>query len=992
MSFSFKLVLLCGGGGGCGGGGFVRAWSRPQINIRRRVCPSTRQGQGQGRFPQKDPYPAFSFLVQRRLHTHTRAFSTTTTTSGIDQDQEVSSTFVGTSSVSTSTSNDDDTADINHNNDKVYQELKSLSTEIRRHDELYYNTPQAAQQPDILLLLLSDDDYDALVRREDDICTTYPSLLKTWQDESGWGLAATRNGRVGVGPTDAASAAAPRLKRTHLTPMLSLDNVHTPDQLWAWLRRIPKAMEEIGDDDVNDNENEPMTVTIVTEPKLDGVSLSLRYERSKDTTAATTSTTTTTHSYSLVWASTRGDGRRGQDVTAAVAQMTNIPSSIIVINDDDDDDDLSKKKKKKQLISNHDSLEIRGEVVLPNSSFGQLHELAPNVTFSNARNAASGILLRKEKVDIEEADDQAEMEHLRSLLQFYAYDVVVSDKTFLDGTTLRDQLCKWKFSVPLPIATTELRLSRHNDATPTSTATTATTWMENDWTDETIAPMLSYYAALSDHRTTGKSSFPDNTIYPWGDFDMDGCVHKLSQSAMKQSLGRSMKSPKWAVAHKFPPSSAVSKLLDVQVQVGRTGALTPVAILHPVEVGGVTIQRATLHNFIHLQQILGGDHQIPKETPVLVRRAGDVIPQVVQRIHIDAGNTTIESNHQEDGSVSFISLKAPTECPACGSPVVWEEPAGSSSSNTNTNNTFGQIVRCGGPPLSCPPRAITSLAHAYARDALDVHGLSEAKIQQLMDAKLLRFPCDPFQFGQDEWKTVEELPGWGTKSCQNLQASTLRVQNKGISLGRFIYSLGARHVGKHSSELVASCYGNVEAFLQALESAADWKEEEEPSEEDPSEAEKASDASVAVPLEHPFSSLEGKLGIGPVLIQSLLSFSKKEELVTAARDLAKAVRVLEEAPVRIEENSDATNNQRPWQGFRVVFTGSMSNLTRAEAHAAAKQLGAKATPGSVSKSTDMVVYGDKGGKKLDQAIAFGIPTMSADEFSALVEDISNKED
>lgn len=836
---------------------------------------------------------------------------------------------------------------------EVYKELQWLSKEIRRHDEIYYNTGNGnntQQEPE-----LSDDEFDALVQREEQLAEEYPHLLQQWQEESGWGVEATRKGRVGsreVYTTDsgatgtttsdddtvessslAATTASvpndtqqeaqsqkqkqlqePRLKRKHLAPMLSLDNVHNDEQLWAWLKRIPKVLDEW-------DSEEPTRVTIVTEPKLDGVSLSLRYNNSSPSSSPS--------SYELEWASTRGDGQQGQDVTFAVRSMgQTIPLHFTT----------------DHHLNLPSTIEIRGEVVLPNSHFEKLSDWAPNVTFSNARNAASGILLRKES-EIEEG--QLEADKLRSKLQFYAYDMVADTQGQQplpqDGNEIQRILSDIGFSIPLPVSKTELDL-KYNET------------MEG-WSNETISPMLTYYQALQKHRDEHKTT----KGYDWGDFEMDGCVHKISESTIRRLLGRSMKSPKWAVAHKFPPRAVVTKLLNVTVQIGRTGALTPVAELDPVTVGGVTIQRATLHNFGHLQQVLGGT-ETAVGTSVLVRRAGDVIPQVVQRVGDPIDSTGVA---KED----MISLKPPTQCPACGSSVILEEIATSAT---------GQVARCGGPPLLCPPRAVTSLVHAFSRDAMDVTGLSEARIQQLMDASLLRFPSDIFQFGDEEWNQVQELPGWGPKSCQNLRASSQSVATTGISLSRFIFSLGARHLGKHSSELVASRYATKEAFFKALDAASDWTEIE------------AGDNDEAI--DHPFSALQGQLGIGPVLIQSLVSFSKSKELVDAAKALGKAVKVLDEEATTEDlasEMSGISTNKAgrnlPWKGFRVVFTGSIPSYSRSDAHKAAKFLGAKATPGSVSKSTDLVVFGDKGGKKLEQAETLGIRTMPAEEFIALVE-------
>lgn len=821
--------------------------------------------------------------------------------------------------------------------DNIYKDLQWLSQEIIRHDKLYYS-----QQPE-----LSDDEFDALVQQEEKLSEHHPHLLTRWQQESGLGIAATRKGRIGsknsgiddgdadderrTEDNDAKSntdnlqtQGSARLKRKHLVPMLSLDNVHNDEQLWAWLKRISKALNEW------DSSTETIKVTIVTEPKLDGVSLSLRYRRQEDSSA--------TPLYKLQWASTRGDGQQGQDVTDAVLVMNQtIPS---------------------QITTNHADLpptiEIRGEVILPNHEFERLPELIPMTHFSNARNAASGILLRKD-TDVE--TDQLEAQLLRSKLRFFAYEMVADPKQnpmAMDGHTAQEIMADMGFSIPSPIATTELELERGNQDEV------------EQWSHATIAPMLAYYQALQLHRDEKKTT----KGYDWGDYEMDGCVHKVSQNEIRGLLGRSTKSPKWAVAHKFPPRAVVTKLVDITVQVGRTGALTPVAILEPIDVGGVTIQRATLHNFGHLQQVLGGK-ETAKGTLVLVRRAGDVIPQVVQRVGT--------SDHHRFTTEPMISLETPSQCPACSSPVIQEDVS---------STGIGQVLRCGGPPLLCPPRAVTSLAHAFSRDAMDVIGLSEGRIQQLLDAGLIRFPSDIFEFDEEKWKTLQDLPGWGPKSCQNLRSSSQRVATVGISLSRFIYSLGVRHLGKHSSELVASCYGTKDAFLTALDTAAEWTEPESTSCNDDTK--------------HPFVALQGQLGIGPVLIQSLLSFSKEKELVDAAKRLANVVLVLEEQMLvaagkekgkdRNANKDNGSGNQLPWKGYRVVFTGSIPGFSRSEAQKTAKLLGAKATPASVSKSTDLVVVGEKGGKKGEQADALGIPVMTAQEFTSLVEETSQTKD
>lgn len=959
----------------------------------------------------------------------------------------------------------------------LYQQFKDLSLEIRKHDELYYGSLDATTRVDGnddgdkrsgTTILISDDEFDALVRREEELEENHPDLLRTWQLESGLGKAATRSGRVGasnnneisslLGSTNSNNNNVARLKRTHLTPMLSLDNVHSEEQLLGWLKRVVKAATS----DEIEAEEPPSMVTIVTEPKLDGASLSLRYEASH-----LSDTTTTSTSLYLKWASTRGDGIIGQDVTAAAKQITGIPNLIHL--------PLSSLEDSYSSLRGSDriAIEVRGEVVMPRSEFLLIQAAAQQqimereeekeranettsgsesgnitdtitesmeskdsvnattspsiVSFSNPRNAASGIMLRKESEDPEE---QSESKKLRSLLRFYAYDLSGLERlggaisSELDGLKIRNQLSEWDFSLALPVAITNIEWKDLYDEETNDTIDSKSDNNElpseskplwDDWFQETIAqdqvrPIMEYFSALEKHRerlqeeeassATKKSSKDSSSTnnYEWGDFDVDGCVHKVTQASMRSTMGYTVKSPKWATAHKFPAQSSVARLLDVIVQVGRTGALTPVAVLEPTEVGGVTVQRATLHNFGHMLEVLGSDGgddenenesknvtaRIPKYEPVLVQRAGDVIPQVVRRIHKS------HSNHEDDSSIQWISLDPPEKCPFCASPVSYES---SSSSSTSV----GQVVRCTGPPLLCPPRAVTSLKHAFSRDALDLTGLSEAKIQQLMDAGLLKYPTDVFQMGDAQWETLEAIPGWGERSCQNLKESSDRVASKGITLGRFVFSLGIRHLGKHTSELVASCYGSAGAFFEALDSASqhhlsttelqDASNDETTHSIDGEGTEES--ISTLHPPNHPFPILENKVGIGPVMVDSLLEFSKSKELTDAAKDLAGSLNILEQDIVMEDEevdSSETSNSEQPWKGFRVVFTGSLGGvegLTRSRAQEIAKQLGAKATPGSVSKSTDMVVFGDKGGKKLTQAKELGVSTMEAETFVTL---------
>lgn len=730
---------------------------------------------------------------------------------------------------------------VDNDSDAHYQELKLLSQELLKHDDLYYNIAHP---------VLSDEEYDALAAREAQLCSDYPSLVERLKDE---GLSTKFGGRVGIG----SPSIQERFKRAHLFPMLSLDNIHSEDELEKWIERIQRKLPDVSH------------LEFLTEPKLDGLSLSIRYNENG----------------TLQWAATRGDGKQGQDVTLAVSDMGSIPN---------------------QIQASGAPVEVRGEIVLPTSVFQAMQKLEDS--FSNARNAASGILLRK-----------ASNASLRQSLQFYAYDLVGFEVDF--ATNLRLSLAQMGFQLPEPHVITTLTLGENTVAG--------------------LSPLLEFHKALANHKQG------QETELKFDDYDMDGAVHKVTSVGLRSVLGSSNRAPRWAVAHKFESKTSLTKLLGVEVQVGRTGALTPVAHLEPVNIQGVKVQRATLHNFVHLQQMMGAT-QVPVGTPVLVRRAGEVIPQVVQRVYVDVS----------PGSES-LSLEAPSHCPACSSVVVWED---------STSST-GQILRCGGPSLKCPPRAIGAIVHAFSRDAFDIRGLSEARIEQLMEEQILSIPADLFRLGSSSKESAElvarlsSLPGWGAKSVQNLQQVVDVAVNDGVALGRFIYSLGIRYTGLHTSNLVASIYGNVDTFLQDIEKACDLNETE----------------SFAVLQEE----TDETKGIGPVLITSLNAFAKDKLAVEAAKALAKAVPV-KDATGRSGTPDSATDGKL-WSGFSVVFTGSLPGMSRPQAQELAKEvLGAKATPSSVSKATTLLVAGEKGGKKLVQAQELGIDIMEADDFVELI--------
>ena len=954
----------------------------------------------------------------------------------------------------------------------LYQELQWLSTEIRRHDNLYYNT-DSKNGSDSRQMMITDDDYDALVRREEEICKKYPDLQQRWETESGLGKQATRvGGRVGI------EAPTPRFqKRKHLIPMLSLDNITTKDQLNAWLERLRKKL--ITESEKKSKLAMAKSITILTEPKLDGLSLSIRYQLEKQDNNSL-------YCYKLVWASTRGDGRQGQDVTRPIQQGMKLPTILQL--------------KKGEITTDNipTVFEVRGEVVLHNSLFDELKRqsimeqqqeavtesddieihsnatsapILKTATFSNPRNAASGILLRK--YNEADGDEDAATLQLQSKLSFYAYDLVV-DSTAVpelnwttDALSSRQRLQEWGFHVAEPTAITSLELHKRNGvaADADGNGSNESTPEYREWTDLDIQPILDYHEALGKYReeqqqqrstTSSKmtNEKPGKKDYPWGDYDMDGCVHKVSQVSIRRLVGSSNRAPRWAIAHKFPSQSAITSLLDVEVQVGRkSGALTPVAILEPVELaGGVTVTRATLHNFQHMQQILlygsragtAGDSSddsssekyvlldvdsllkqkdrplLARGTKVLVRRAGDVIPQIVQLAEPPkTASTTSKQQETDNSSSSWIDLSAPLTCPACGSPAIVDTLTGARSKASNGTNKLdessafsadseGQVLRCGGPPLLCPPRAVGALVHAYSRDALDISGLSEAKIQQLMslnntsiDSEMnstevkLRFPSDIFAIAKNPQalEVIAKLPGWGPKSAQNLANAVNKVATEGVSLARFIYSLSIRFSGVHSSKLIATAYGSATAFLDAVVESSEILESAAVGESIDEEQHQKQPFAILADKENEVSK-----GIGPALLSSLIAFSKEKELLQAAHDLASAVVIHDDEDfhavgcvIRSSEGiADSTepSEAKPFQGMKIVFTGSLAdmNLSRKDAQALAKSLGAKATPASISKATDLVVVGEKGGgKKLDAARKIGVKVMDIDAFMELVE-------
>ena len=684
------------------------------------------------------------------------------------------------------------------------EELARLAAEIARHDALYYRK----DDPEI-----SDADYDRLRQRNDAIEARFPTLIR---DDS-------PANRVGAAPADGFG------KVTHAVPMLSLGNVFDDDGVHEFVDRIRRFL--------GLDAETPLAFT--TEPKIDGLSIGLRYEGGR-----------------LVQAATRGDGYVGENVTANVLTIGDVPNHV-------------------KARDFPDPFEVRGEIYMSHSAFAGLNaeqERAGAKVFANPRNAAAGSLRQLD----------ASVTASRPL-QFFAY--AWGEAANLPADTqwgVYEAFARWGFPLnPLAKLTTAL--------------------------DE----MLRTYREIEE----GRAAL---------DYDIDGIVYKLDRLDLQERLGFVSRSPRWAVAHKFPAEKATTILRDIEIQVGRTGALTPVAKLEPVTVGGVVVQNATLHNEDEIARkgLRIGD-------TVILQRAGDVIPQILGPV----------LDRRAKSAKPYVF---PTVCPVCGSHAVREI-------NPNTGKEDA-VSRCTGG-LICPAQRVERLKHFVSRNAFDIEGIGEKSIQTFYDEGLIQSPPDIFTLAArdaDAEEKLSEREGWGETSAQKLFDAIAARRN--VTLDRFIYSLGIRHVGEITARLLARNYGTAAHFVEAMREAAKDRE------------------GAA------YSELENIDGIGPTVAAAIADFFGEPHNVAVVDELLKDV-----SPQALE----AVDNASPVSGKAVVFTGTLEQMTRAEAKAQAERLGAKVA-GSVSKKTDYVVAGPGAGSKLKNAKDLGVEVLTEDEWLKLV--------
>ena len=666
---------------------------------------------------------------------------------------------------------------------------------------------------------LTDAEYDGLKRRLVAIEAAFPNVLTADQSTS-------PTQQVGAQPADGFG------KITHSVPMLSLENGFDAADVTDFDDRVRKFL------------GIAAGLAYTAEPKIDGLSLSLRYE-----------------SGVLLQAATRGDGEVGENVTDNARTIVDIPQI---------------------LIGAPDVLEVRGEIYMSHADFAALNARQAgngDKIFANPRNAAAGSL-RQLDATITAARP----------LRFYAYAWgVLSD----------------------PLATTQFgAIARLRELGFQTNPLTVLC--------DSSDAMLDHYRAIESQRATLG-------------YDIDGVVYKVNDLGLQSRLGFRSTTPRWALAHKFPAELAWTRLLAIDLQVGRTGALSPVARLAPVTVGGVVVSNATLHNEDYIAgrdskgNLIRAGRDIRVGDWVQVYRAGDVIPKIAD---VDLGQ------RPEDAP----AFQFPQTCPECGSPALRE--AGDS------------VRRCSGG-LICPAQAVERLKHFVARGAFDIEGLGAKQIEMFFnDTDLpVKTPADIFTLAArdaaNRLRRLHNRDGFGEVSTKKLFAAI--EAKRAIPLDRLLFSLGIRHVGEQASALLARHYSNFATLEQAVTNAAagsvDWAE------------------------------LTAIDGVGAVMAASLIAaFQNPSE--RAAIDALVAQLSVQPVTARVPVNS-------PVAGKTVVFTGTLEKMTRAEAKVLAESLGAKVA-GSVSAKTDLLVAGPGAGSKAKDAAKFGVEIIDEDGWLALI--------
>ncbi|MBS0255400.1 MAG: NAD-dependent DNA ligase LigA [Proteobacteria bacterium] len=696
-------------------------------------------------------------------------------------------------------------------------ELMRLARAIHRANKLYH----AEDAPEI-----SDAEYDAMVRRNAELEAAFPHLIRPDSPSSGVGHEVS---------------ASPLAKVAHEVRMMSLDNAFSDEEVGEFVARVRRFL--------NLPDEAPLAFT--AEDKIDGLSCSLRYEHGR-----------------LVRAATRGDGQVGEDVTANVAHIADIPQ---------------------QLAGEVPELfEVRGEVYMERAAFAALNAAqaaAGAKLFANPRNAAAGSLRQKDA-------SVTASRPLRFLAHGWGAASAVPAASQYE---MMGRICDWG----LPVSRF---LTRCAD----------------------LPAMLAHYARIGAAR-------PDLP------YEIDGVVLKVDDLALQQRLGFVAKAPRWAIARKFPAERAETLVEAIDIQVGRTGKLTPVGRLAPVLVGGVTVTNVTLHNRDEIARlgVRVGDR-------VVLQRAGDVIPQVVENLTRD----------EDRPAFAF-----PDHCPECGSEALAEE---------------GEVdVRCTGG-LVCPAQRTERLKHFVSRAALDIEGLGEKSIEEFFALGWLESPADIFRLHRRRAELVGR-EGWKDKSVDNLLAAI--EAKRAPDAARLLFGLGIRHVGAVTARDLMKRFVTLEALRQTVDDIVARASAKDAQFAGPLESQQMDEhRALRRKLWNEFVGLIAVPGVGPEVTHALADFFHEPHNVAVWDDLLAEV---SPPPYVVESVASEV------AGKTVVFTGKLETMSRDEAKAQAERLGARAA-GSVSAKTDLVVAGPGAGSKLKEAEKHGVPVIDEAGWSAIV--------
>lgn len=698
------------------------------------------------------------------------------------------------------------------NEEQAAIELEELTKLIADHDRLYEDA-----EPEI-----HDSEYDALRIRNDKIEKLFPHLVRP--DSPSYKVGAPPSGKF--------------RKVKHNVPMLSLSNAFAYEDIANFLDSIRSFIIELKDPSI--------PIEIVAEPKVDGVSCSLRYENQK-----------------LELGVTRGDGLEGEDVTENVKTIDDIP---------------------KQLPpSAPEILEIRGEIYMSNEEFLKFNkeqEERGEKIFANPRNAAAGSL---RQID-------SKVTALRPL-RFFGYAWGETSEPIAETQQeARERIESWGFKLNEPAIVLK-----------------------------GLDEIINYYEDIQNKR----SGF---------DFSIDGVVYKINRIDLQERLGFISRSPRWAIAHKLPPEKGQTRIKDIKIQVGRVGSLTPIAELEPINIGGVLVSRATLHNQDEIER-----KDFRKGDLVVVQRAGDVIPQVVSVII-------------KDRQLDSKPYQFPDKCTICQSATVREQH---------------EAVRYCTGGLFCSAQAHERLKHFISRNAFDIEGLGEKIIEMFYNEGLIKDPSDIFKLEEKLSKLnqivnqpkglipLEEREGWGIKSANNLFAAIR--ERKTVTFERFLYALGINHVGETTAKIISRNYMSFKHFMETATASKN-------------------------PESESYQHLVNISGIGPKAADATVAFFNEEHNIKVLNEL--------QSLVEISDYEPTYSDRSIFSGKTIVFTGTLEKMSRNEAKARAESIGANVT-NSVSKRTDYIIAGKKAGKKIEKADKLGVKIISEETWLKMLEEGSD---